>query len=314
MMLRTDLDHLPHAMRQEIRRVAALLFEGFDSMIAGRFAERYRSGYIVKLILYGDHASPDWSLVPPASPIRLLAIVSHTRLAGRRDDWTAVRDRLRRAWEFAEIAHPVRLSVHGLRAVNHALVQGVPYFVSIATQGIALHEADGTRLATPHCLSNVRRYERGLAEFVRWYKRAGDFLMGAAFYEARGNAAMTALLLHQACEHLYHCVSWSLTLHGPRTHALDELREAAEELDTRLTAAWPRATPFERQAFGCIRRAYLEVRYGQHYRISDEEQAWAMQRVTILHKAVEAVCSERLDLLTPSLHGAAGERGRDHVL
>jgi HEPN domain-containing protein len=53
---------------------------------------------------------------------------------------------------------------------------------------------------------------------------------------------MAALLLHQACEHLYQCVLWSLTLHGPRTHALDELRESAEALDIRLREAWPRET------------------------------------------------------------------------
>lgn len=65
---------------------------------------------------------------------------------------------------------------------------------------------------------------------------------------------MAALLLHQACEHLYQCVAWSLTLHGLRTHALDELREVAEELDIELAKAWPRDTLFERRVFGCIRR------------------------------------------------------------
>ncbi len=39
---------------------------------------------------------------------------------------------------------------------------------------------------------------------------------------------MAALLLHQACEHLYQCLTWTLKLHGRRTHSLDELRGLAE--------------------------------------------------------------------------------------
>jgi hypothetical protein len=106
---------------------------------------------------------------------------------------------------------------------------------------------------------------------------------------------MAALLLHQANEHLYQCVAWSLTLNGLRTHALDELREVAEYLDSRLALAWPQDTPFERRVFGCIRRAYVEVRYGRTYRIAPEEVAWAMDCTAALYKLVQAVCLERLD-------------------
>ena len=295
MMLRTDLDHLPFAMQQEVRRIAALLFEGFDAMLAGKRTERYKSGHIVKLILYGHHAAQHWAFAPPAAPIRLLAIVNHNKLAARRDDWTAARDRLRRAWELGEISHPVRLCVHGLSHVNHALVHGVPWFVTIATEGIALYEASSARLESPRTLPPARHHERGKAEFTRWHGRATDFLLGAAFYQGRDNMPMAALLLHQACEHLYQCVAWSLTLHGLRTHALDELREVAEELDRELAKAWPRETLFERRVFGCIRRAYVEVRYGRNFRINPEELVWAMERAAALNHLVETRCNAWLD-------------------
>jgi|SRR5437660_894900 hypothetical protein len=90
---------------------------------------------------------------------------------------------------------------------------------------------------------------------------------------ARGNAAMAALMLDHTCGHLYRCVSWSLTLRGLRTQALDQLREVAEGLGARLMPARSRGTPFECGVFGCIRRAYVEVRYGHRYRITSEELA-----------------------------------------
>lgn len=294
MMPRDDTGCLPWPMRQELHRVSAMLFEAFEETGKGRLSEHYRAGRILALILHGPHAGSDWASAAPGEAFHLLVIVNYPRLARRERDWWLVRDRLRRAWEHGEISHPVRLAVESLERVNCALVEGVPHFVTIATEGIALYMTEGVRLKAPRRLPEPERRARGLREFARWHERASDFLLGAGFYRDRGKAPMAALLLHQACEHLYQCVSWSLTLHGPRTHALDELREAAEALDARLGGAWPRQSPFERRAFGCIRRAYVEVRYGHSYRITEQEMAWSMERAAVLHVLTSTLCRERL--------------------
>ncbi|PNQ03439.1 MULTISPECIES: HEPN domain-containing protein [unclassified Sphingobium] len=292
MMLRTDADHLPAPIREELLHVTTILFEAFAETTKGRCSEHYRAGRILALILHGPHAEQDWEHVVPGEAFRLLAIVNYPRLARSERDWRLVRDRLRRAWEFGEIARPVRLSVECLERVNHALVEGVPHFVTVAERGIALYQMEGLRLKTPRHLPAWERAVRGSAGYLRWHKSGSDFLAGAAFYRDQGNWPMAALLLHQACEHFYLCVLWSLTLHGPRTHALDELREAAEALDSNLIATWPRATRFERRAFGCIRRAYIEARYGRSYRISPQELTWAFGRVEILQESTVRACAD----------------------
>ena len=297
MMLRNDMDRLPWPMGEEIHRIVAMVFETFADATKGKLSDQHRQGRIIKLILHGPHAQTNRRDLPPGEAIHLLAIVNHPRLVRRQQHWHLVRDRLHRAWEFGEIAQPVRLTVHSLEQVNHALAEGVPHFLTIATEGIALYEFDRTPLKMPRHLPAVDRHVRGLAEYVRWHGRATDFLLGAAFFQDQGNAPMAALLLHQACEHLYQCVIWSLTLHGPRTHALDELREIAEALDRRLYSAWPRDTPFERRAFGCIRRAYVEVRYGRHYKLSAEELTWAMERAVLLQRLVQDVCCDCPDAI-----------------
>ncbi|AMK24647.1 HEPN domain-containing protein [Sphingobium sp. SJ10-10] len=304
MMPSIDRERLAGPVRQELCRVTAMLFETFAESLKGRLSEQYRSGRILTLILHGSHARSDSWNVAPEDAFHLLAIVNHPRLARRLQDWRLVRDRLRRAWEFGEIARPVRLTVHSLEQVNGALTEGIPHFIALAGEGIPLYEMEGFRLPSPRLLSTTELHARGQAEFARWHERASDFLLGAAFYRSEGNAPMAALLLHQACEHLYQCVLWTITLHGPRTHALDELRERAEALEPSLSIAWPRATPFERRAFGCIRRAYVEVRYGRSYRIGSDELAWAMERVALLHSLTERFCRERLNDMV-SVHGEA---------
>ena len=292
MMLRTDTDHLPVLIRAELLRVATILFEAFEETAKGRLSQQYRAGQILTLILHGPHAEKNWEQVAPGEAFRLLVVVNYPRLARSEGDWRLVRDRLRRAWEFGEITRPVRLTVESLERINGALVEGVPHFVTIAEQGIALYQMVGLRLQAPRHLPVCDRAMRGVAEYRRWHRNGCDFLAGATFYWDQGNASLAALLLHQACEHFYQCVLWSITLHGPRTHALEELREAAEALDARLCSAWPRDNRFERRAFGCIRRAYVEARYGRSYFISPQELAWAFARVEILADRVACVCSD----------------------
>jgi len=291
---------------------------------AVRGLRRNDEGQTVRTLSGGPypHADPPWhprdadrAHAAPGAAFHLLAIVNHPRLARSERDWRLVRDRLRRAWEFGGIGHPVRLSVESLERVNDALVEGVPHFISIANAGIALYQMEGLRLAKPCNLPASERRMRGLAEYACWYERASDFLIGAAFCRDRGNPPMAALLLHQACEHLYQCLLRSLTLHGPRTHALDELRQAAEAVAPCLRSVWPRTSRFERRAFGCIRRAYVEVRYGHGYRISSEELAWAMERVAMLQRLVRDVCVKRLEIESrPTCFAPPLAQGGGHVL
>jgi len=301
MMLRTDADHLPAPIRDELLYVTTILFDAFEETTKGRCSEHFRAGRILTLILHGPHAEKDWDEIAPGEAFRLLAIVNYPRLASSERDWRLVRDRLRRAWEHGEIARPVRLSVESLERINSALVEGVPHFVTIAEQGIALYQMEGLRLKEPRSLPVRERAIRGVAEFIRWHGRGTGFLAGATFYRDRGDAPMAALLLHQACEHFYLSVLWSISLHAPRTHALDELREAAEALDPRLCSAWPRDSRFERRAFGCIRRAYVEARYGRSYRISGEELSWAFARVKILQERAAFACADHQASLAESL-------------
>jgi HEPN domain-containing protein len=301
MMLRTDADHLPAPITEELFHVTTILFEAFEETTKGRCSEHFRAGRILAMILHGPHAEKSWEEIMPGEAFRLLVIVNYSRLARSERDWRLVRDRLHRAWEHGEITRPVRLGIESLERVDGALVEGVPHFVTIAEHGIALYQMEGLRLKEPRRLTVRERAIRGVAEFMRSHQRGTGFLAGAAFYRDRGDMPMAALMLHQACEHFYLSVLRSISLHAPRTHALDELREAAEALDPRLCSAWPRDSRFERRAFGCIRRAYVEARYGQSYRISDEELSWAFARVEILAERAALACADHQASLAASL-------------
>jgi hypothetical protein len=85
-----------------------------------------------------------------------------------------------------------------------------------------------------------------------------------------------------------------LTLYSPKSHKLNFLRSHCEEIAPSLIAAWPRDDKFSRRCFELLRQAYVNARYSEHYKVSDEELAWISEHVAELQALVKAVCEERL--------------------
>ena len=103
--------------------------------------------------------------------------------------------------------------------------------------------------------------------------------------------------LHQTTERLYHCVLLVCTFYTPHVHNLAFLRTQAERLDRRLVYVWPRDSRRERAMFEKLKDAYVKARYSKHYRISADELAWLGACVEELGRVVQAVCSERIQML-----------------
>ena len=97
-----------------------------------------------------------------------------------------------------------------------------------------------------------------------------------------------AFELHQAAEHAYAALLLTFTLYSPADHNIKFLRSLAEEIEPSLRNAWPRDTRRARAWFELLKRAYVEARYSEHYKISEEELVWLKARAEKLQKLVAA--------------------------
>ena len=299
-MTNFDIERLRDEISRELLTLRSALLEEFEEAMRGKQASHRKAGRILKLIVHAPRSTAEGDGFAASESIDVLVIVNHRELADKDQHWRHALARLRRDRERGVLPREIRLDVHCLQDVNRALVSGLPYLASIVRRGIVLYELDRTPLATPRNLPSDERCWRGRAEFERWYPRAEDFLSGASFYRDEGNMRMAALLLHQACEHLYQCVFWTVMLHGRRTHSLDELRGLAEGLDERLRSVWPRTSRFERRCFAQVRRAYVEARYEPSFPITAREIGWMMERVAMLYRRVGNFCRGHLSGLQAS--------------
>jgi predicted nucleotidyltransferase/HEPN domain-containing protein len=301
--MRTDLDHLPPHKHRELERVLAIIFEEFEDALALATQGWKKKGRIDKVILYGSYARGGWVDEPHTakgyrSDFDLLIIVNDKRLTEKVDFWGKLDDRLIRELAIDKTLHtPVNFIVHTLQEVNDGLAHGRYFFMDVARDGIALHEADERELHTPKPKSPEQAVTMAREYFDEWYPSAAALKEGAEFYVGKGRLKEAAFSLHQATERLYHCVLLVCTFYTPHVHNLAFLRTQAERIDMRLVDAWPRETRADRSRFEKLKEAYVKARYSKHYRITEDELEWLGGCVEALGAAVQAICSERIAAL-----------------
>ena len=293
--MKKSLNHLPPRKQAELRQVIDTVRAAFEEAVSTRRADRLKNGKILKIILYGSYARGDWVHDPVGryfSDFDLLIVVDHEDLTDG-EFWHEAENRTMPVGP--DIRTPVSLIVHSLDDVNEQLDRGRYFFADIVREGVLLYDTPGAKLHKPADLKARVALMEAERHYEQWMASSAEFQAGAGFYIERGSANLAAFSLHQASEHLYHCLLLVVTLYSGKAHNLAFLRKKAEAIDPRLAEAWPRDTKFERRCFELLREAYVKARYSEHYKISSEELAWLSQRVGVLRDLADQVCKARLD-------------------
>jgi predicted nucleotidyltransferase/HEPN domain-containing protein len=292
--LTDTLDHLPAGKRRELARVLEIIFFEVEQFRSTKQSAKKAAGKILKVILYGSYARGDWvedRLSGYRSDYDILIVVNSESFAQEQELWLSLDERFLQEQIAHRIETPVIPIVHSLHDVNDQLSRGRPFFADIARDGKVLYEEEGYPLVQPKPLTREEAEIEAQRNFSEWNENAKGFLKAA---EALGDEypKQRAFLLHQATEALYHCLLLTLTLYSPKSHRIKVLRSKAEDVDRRLTEAWPRDSRIARRRFELLSRAYVEARYSPNYAIGAEELEWLVERVKILQELVEKACRE----------------------
>ena len=306
MIMRTHLDHLPQAKQRELERVVQIIFEEFGD--ANNLATgKRKAGRIHKIILYGSYARGGWVDEPHTakgykSDYDLLIIVNQKNLTDRVQYWEKTDERLMRELAITQtLKTPVNFIVHTLQEVNDGLAHGRYFFMDVASEGIALYQADESELHQPKPKTPAQALAMAKEYFEEWFPSALVYLKSARDLIGEGRTKEPAFILHQSAERLLHCLLLVTTSYTPHVHNLGFLRTQAERLDYRLFNVWPRDTRAERAMFEKLKDAYVKARYSKHYTISEEELSWLGTQVEELGRVVHIVCSEKIAALEAAI-------------
>ncbi|MDI1325617.1 MAG: HEPN domain-containing protein [Brevundimonas sp.] len=299
--MRSDLDHLPERQQRELERARDTLLAGFEAARnggGGGTQEWRRGGMVLKIILFGSYARADWVDEPEngyLSDFDLLIVVSHEKLTNIADYWWNAEDQILRD---PTIGRTVNIIVHDFEEVNGALRRGEYFWTDIVRDGVTLYDVPGHPLAVPLPMTPVdavaaaeRFAESKLIDLAGWLEDAGSWVRRAS--EGQHARKRAAFHLHQAVETAYACFLLVHTFYFPRSHNIKFLRSLAEDVDTRLVEAWPRAQRADRRRFELLKRAYVEARYSDQYDASPEDLQWLMERARRLRDIVADLCESR---------------------
>lgn len=297
--MKKDLDHLPLRKQDELRIVVDVLFEEFEtwSQTIKPRGGKATGGRIVKIILFGSFARGGWvedRLTGYRSDFDVLVVVNKDYLVEANEIWSKAEDRFFRE---KRVKTPVQIIVHTLGEVNDFLGRGQYFFSDIVKEGIELYNLPGHRFREPKPLTPEVAYDVAKEHYEEWMEAADEFLfffetgMQKKFYKR------AAFQLHQATESLYICQLLVTTNYRPNTHNLKHLRSLTEGREERLRGIWPSDTKPARRRFDLLKRAYVEARYSKHYKITEEELTWLVERAQTLRATVEAACKERISAL-----------------
>lgn len=296
--MKSSLDHLPKAKRDELAFVVELIREGFAEAISRRSMPRYQKGQVLKIILFGSYARGDWVEDPKGryfSDYDLLVVVNHDDLTDPAEFWDKTEQRM-----LKELASGERLKTqpsliyHSLDDVNAQLGLGRYFFLDILRDGIVLFEEPVHSFVKPKPLEPNAALAEAKALYEHWFKSAEGFARNAGYAVRDGDLNLAAFLMHQAAERYYHALLLTLSFYSPKTHRLNRLREQAEDLEPALREVWPRSNKFQRRCFELLKRAYVDARYSPHYAITSEQLAWLDERVTELQRVVRDICVARI--------------------
>ena len=293
-MIKTSLDHLPESKQRTLDEIRRLILNE-----VGGFTENDRHQFIIWVVLFGSYARGTYVEDPVngyISDFDILVAVNGRELADDTSLWYSIEekaDRLTRT--------PLNLIVHTHEEVSQKLKEGHYFFTDIRTEGIYLYTSKPNKgLPEPKHLTNAERWPIAQEHYDQWFENADDFYEQSHFALKRGKLKVAAFELHQATERFYACTLLVLSNYRPKTHNIERLRNMAiqhTKPDDHLLEIFAGKDRFQRRSFQRLKRAYIDARYSEHYKVTQEEIEWLAGEVERLKIATGNLCENHINSL-----------------
>lgn len=113
--------------------------------------------------------------------------------------------------------------------------------------------------------------------------RSQSFWEGACYYSIRKETELAAFMLHQSVELTYRAVLKSLTGHEPFSHDLRALMHKCRRCTPGLSRIFPADNEDEKRLLLLLQKAYVNCRYKNNYKISNDDLMILLSRSNQLH-------------------------------
>lgn len=194
-----------------------------------------------------------------------------------------------------ELRTTVNPIFHPIAQVNSLLSEGQYFFSDIRKEGIMLYDSGKFKLKRRKRLDVKQRKQIAKQDFKKWFKNAKDFYIQHEFALKRRRYKLAAFELHQSTECFYHAILLVFTGYKSRFHDIEKFGKKAAGYDPEFKKVFPRATKKEERLFKLLKKAYVDARYKDTYKITKKELEYLGQRVKKLEGLAKRICKERIE-------------------
>ncbi|MFT7559085.1 MAG: putative nucleotidyltransferase/HEPN domain-containing protein [Flavobacteriales bacterium] len=291
-LMKTSLAHLPEHKQTNIQFLMDTIHDEFEQVRGFATSDKKKHSRIGMIILFGSYAKGSYVDDPVNSYVSdydVLVVLNRSELVDEYRIWHTAEERISQ-----KVKAPVNILVHTHAEVNDWLRQGHYFFRDIRAEGIQLYTYSGTALIEPGELNAADARTIAQGHFEQWFESAVEFYEYYETGKSKKQFKSAAFQLHQSTERFLSCILLVFTNYRPKTHNIKALNNLAAQHATQLTDIFPQDTKFNRRCFELLKRAYIESRYSEHYRITHEELAWLEKRVLHLQELTNTLCKEKI--------------------
>ena len=271
--------HLPKKNQKDLEKILTL--------IQGKIS-------IDMLILFGSYARGDWVsdtyteksvIYDYKSDYDLLVIVGSEDIKNEVNIWRSIEKEIEDVTKMS-----VNLIVDTIHFVNKKIQESNYFYLDIKNEGIVLYNSNKFKLTSP----TERSKEMMQTDFDFWFQKANSFYKDFKHNIEDGELNNAAFHLSQVTESLYFTILLVFIGYKPKSHNISKISALAEKLVPELERVFLEDTNENRDAFDLLKKAYIDARYRQEYKVTLKQLSYLESRVMVLFDKVEKACKDRI--------------------
>lgn len=195
--------------------------------------------------------------------------------------------------------------------IRQAIINGNIYLFISCSDSNLIYDGSNKQVI-PEILSTkiVGWKKMALERFTAWTSKTTSFLVGADFYNSKGDTNLTAFMLHQVLELTYRSLISALLIKEKKTHDLADLQDYVFQHLPQLGKLFQTEIPEDNNILKKLNKAYSSVRYQQNHLVDDKIIPELFRRVETLQTISKWTLDNILELLDKEHERALTDESR----
>ncbi|SDX68861.1 HEPN domain-containing protein [Hydrobacter penzbergensis] len=184
---------------------------------------------------------------------------------------------------------PVTIIVLQTATFESWLKAGHRFALTVWQSASPIYDSGNVSMVIPQGFTGIGMNKEEEKQYSDGLMKAKEFLAGSELFRIRKQHAMAAFMLHQSAEQALRTLLRTSAGYYANTHSLDRLIRYASFVSHQLPDIFRQKTDEEKRLFSLLQKAYIDTRYKEDYKISNDDLVCLSEKIRYLHEILADV-------------------------